>query len=400
VTVHITHPLLLRTADELEALPARSTVAELIEDDVDRGWVELLPERCLRASMWFTEVMGERGGSYDPAWWDDDPWILSNAVHLFRVCDGYYMPRFGLVISSSGEVMRKSMAQASYRSPDLSALPNAERRGEATFLKIPGDIRTLGRVVVSMPWGAVSNYGHFVLDALPTVASVCEIPELEHYRFAFPALKTLQRRHLQLVGVEDPIELDDQIYRVSDLLFSSCMASFLHGPNVTYRMLRDTQLARRKRTGLSFEKVYITRRENQEGRRFLSEQILEERLRELGFAIVAAEKHSIDEQIDIFRNADLIVGCTGAGFANVLYCRENTTIIEITPERMATSHAALWVCKICAVVGCRWRPYLSSDVDVPPEKPILVGGVDRPELGFSFDLDIDDLVGYIKSFAR
>jgi len=327
---------------------------------------------------------------------------------LFRLSGAYFAPGFGIVFSSEGEVMVRSMAQAATATPDLALLPYTERTGEETIIRIPRDVREMDRIIVSMPWGAITNYGHFVLDCLPIVAAVGDEPELERYRFAFPTLKPWQRRHLELLGVENPLEVEvldscGPILRASDVVWSSCMASFIHRPNATYRVIRDKQLSRKRPTSLSFEKVYITRRgfvspDGTTKRIFLSEKALERRLRQLGFVVIDPVQYTVDEQIDIFRHAELVVGCSGAGLANVLYCQPGATVVEITPMRMTAQVLArnLWVLNICSIVGCKWRPYYCADS--PPEKPVFVAGIEQAERGgFSFDCDVEDLIGYIEA---
>lgn len=379
-------------------MPPFSTLPELLHGRVDRGRFELLEGSQLPASDWHPGAVGSKGGDYSPPWWSPDPIIYSSAVHLFRLRDAYYLPAFGVIVTAAGEVMRASMFQASYRTPDLSLLPGAERRGDETILNLPRAVESLDRVVVSMPWGATINYGHFLLDCLPAVASTTRLPEVDAYRFAFPRLEPWQRRHLQLLGVEDAIELDSSIYRVSDLLFTSCLGGFLNAPNINYRTVRDEQLSRKAATSLSFENVYISRKGHPR-RTLRSERRLEERLRQLDFAVVAPEEHSVDEQIDIFRNAHLVVGCAGAAFANVLYCRRDTTVVEITPSRMVTPlpTSGRWVYNLCAIVGCRWRPYYCAHSE--SVQTVAVGDGQHREVGFTFDLDIEDLLRYVEGLG-
>jgi capsular polysaccharide biosynthesis protein len=383
-------------------------MSEMMRNGPGRARYELVPASQRRASEWYPEAVGSSGGNLTPSWWSDDPIIESAPVCLFRLSNAYFVPAFGIVFSAEGEVMRRSMVQAATTTPDLALLPHTERVGEETILTLPRNVRELDRVIVSMPLGARTNYGHFVLDCLPTVVSVVERPELGGYRFAFPPLKPWQRRHLELLGVEDPLELElvdwfGPIFRVAEVVWSSCMASFIHRPNATYRAVRDSQLSRKKQTRLSFEKVYVTRRgfvspDGTMKRIFLSEETLERRLRQLGFVVVDPVQYTIDEQIDIFRHADLVVGCSGAGLANVLYCQTGATVVEITPMRMTAEilSRTLWVLNICSIVGCKWRPYYCADS--PPEKPVFVEGIEQPERGgFSFDLDVEDLVEYIEA---
>jgi capsular polysaccharide biosynthesis protein len=390
--------IVLRPVDEVEVMPLSSTVSELLDDPSDRGRCELLAGSQLPASAWYPEAVGSKGGDYSPPWWSPDPIIYSNAVQLFRLRDAYYLPAFGVVLTAGGEVMRASMVQASYRTPDLSLLPHAERRRDDTVLSLPREIDDLGRIAVSMPWGATINYGHFLLDCLPAVALTIQIPELAAYRFAFPPLEPWQRRHLKLLGVETAIELDRPIYRVSDLVFTSCLGGFLNSPNVNYRTVRDRQLARKAPTPMSFKRVYISR-EGHPSRTLLSERRREARLRQLDFTVIYPEQHTIDEQIDIFRNANLVVGCAGAAFANVLYCQRGTTVVEITPRRMVTpvTTSGRWVYNICAIVGCRWRPYYCAHSE--SVQTVEVGGGECREVGFTFDLDIEDLVSHVEGLT-
>jgi len=391
-------PIVLRPVDEIAAMPLFSTIPELLDDRSACGRCELLPGSQLPASAWYPGAVASKGGDYSPPWWSADPIIYSSAVQLFRLRDAYYLPAFGVIVTAAGEVMRTSMVQASYRTPDLGLLPAAERCGDETRLNLPREIESLDRIAVSMPWGATINYGHFLLDCLPAIASMIQIPALETYRFVFPPLEPWQRRHLHLLGVDNPIELDRPIYRVSDLVFTSCLGGFLNTPNVNYRTVRELQLARKSPTDLSFNKVYLTR-EGHPSRTLLSERRLEERLQELDFSVVSPEEHTVDEQIDIFRNAELVVGCAGAAFANVLYCRRGTTVVEITPSRMVTpiTTSGRWVYNLCAIVGCRWRPYYCTQSE--SVQTVAVGDGQRREVGFAFDLDIEDLVRFVEGLA-
>ena len=38
------------------------------------------------------------------------------------------------------------------------------------------------------------------------------------------------------------------------------------------------------------------------------------------------------DQISIFNNAEIIVGPHGAGFANLVFCKNNTKVIELKPD--------------------------------------------------------------------
>jgi capsular polysaccharide biosynthesis protein len=108
------------------------------------------------------------------------------------------------------------------------------------------------------------------------------------------------------------------------------------------------------------------------------------------------EEYPVEDQIALFNNARIIVGCAGAAFANVLYCPPAATIVEIIPMRMVETQmiSGVWVCNICALMGHRWRPYFTAQCWADD-------GADetKPEVDFSFDLDIDDFIGYLERVA-
>jgi len=50
------------------------------------------------------------------------------------------------------------------------------------------------------------------------------------------------------------------------------------------------------------------------------------------FKNIILEELTIYEQFNIFNNAKIIIGQHGAGLSNIFFCKDNTTIIEISPE--------------------------------------------------------------------
>jgi capsular polysaccharide biosynthesis protein len=385
----------LSLINEFDALPRFDSLPGLLGSDMPMGQCELIAGSTLPASALHAGSVDDKGGNPIPEWWEPDPPIVCNAVQLFRVRDAFYAPGFGAVIASDGGLMEHTVVQARVQNPDLSALPYATREGQQVIFRPPDATPHLPAAVVSMPWAAIYNYGHFVCDCLTSLALLSQRPETGAYPSVFPPLSPWHRRHLELLGVT-PIELDQPLYRIADVLFTNGIAQFINAPNINYRNLRDIQLRNKGAADHSRSKIYITRSRVTQTqpfkRRFLSEAALEERLRTLGFAIVTPELLDVDEQIDLFRNAEMIVSCRGAALANVIYCRRDATIVEIVPT-IAGFEDYRWIRDICAIVGCRWRPYFCAGV--PPESPVVVHGKKRPNAAFTFDVDVCDLIEFI-----
>ncbi len=75
-------------------------------------------------------------------------------------------------------------------------------------------------------------------------------------------------------------------------------------------------------------KVYISRKPPS-ARVIANEELIVPRLREMGFRICLLEEMAFEEQLRIFRNAELVVGPHGAGFTNLIFSAPGTRVVEI-----------------------------------------------------------------------
>ncbi|KAA1002560.1 DUF563 domain-containing protein [Paraburkholderia panacisoli] len=368
-------------ADEREVFEKFLDIDALLDGNGSRGQTLLIPGGMKRASEISADYRSDAAGPAIPDWWKRDPEIYSSDVSLFRVQNAYYFPEFGAIVTSDGQVMRSTFAEANFVLADPTKLP-----------VIRGDVETIDRAIITFPWGANSNYGHFALDCLPSVALTRQISALAGYQYLFPVLKPWHRRHLHLTGLRNISELTREVYFIKDAIFTSCMDHFMHAPNSNLRLLRDIEIlnARKREVGTSTptSRIYISRKGDQK-RIFEGEQLLEDELKSMSFEVIDPAQYSVDDQIAMFREADAVVGCTGAAFTNVLYCHPSARIVEIQPTHLQ----GIWVRNICAIVGLQWTPFFCHSL--PPESPPVIGGKERPELGMSFHLDIDDLVRFV-----
>lgn len=76
------------------------------------------------------------------------------------------------------------------------------------------------------------------------------------------------------------------------------------------------------------KKIFISR-SKASYRKITNEHELSVYLETKGFSIHHLEELSIFEQTALIHNADVIIGCHGAGFANLIFCKPGTHIIEI-----------------------------------------------------------------------
>ena len=79
------------------------------------------------------------------------------------------------------------------------------------------------------------------------------------------------------------------------------------------------------------KKIYVTR-EDSNYRKIINEADVVTLLREKGYRVINPQLYEIEEQIEIFSNADKIIAPHGSNLANIIFCKPGTEIFEITPS--------------------------------------------------------------------
>ncbi len=78
------------------------------------------------------------------------------------------------------------------------------------------------------------------------------------------------------------------------------------------------------------KKIYVTR-EDSNYRRIINEGDIITLLREKGYRVINPQLYEIEEQIEIFSNAEKIISPYGSNLANIIFCKPGTEIVEISP---------------------------------------------------------------------
>lgn len=84
------------------------------------------------------------------------------------------------------------------------------------------------------------------------------------------------------------------------------------------------------------KRIFLTRIGASDRRKFNEDEILQV-LEKYGFESLQAENHSIEEQISIFNNAEIIVGGSGGAFTNLVFCNTNCKVICLTNYKIDIS---------------------------------------------------------------
>ena len=307
-----------------------------------------------------------------------DTW-LAHTVEVCRVAEVAHMPRFGVMLWADGSAPRAPIGGLFTDADKLAEAPGFARLGEGFQVTLPDDAPELAGASVFMPWGGGFNYGHMVLDALPSLLALEEAGLLDELAPIAPPLKRWQRELIALLLGRDGAvrEVSAPVVRLRQAAYATSMDHYLHGPGVLLARVRERLVARAGPSPIRAERVYLSRRSHAHPMRVLLNEVeLERALAARGFTIVRPERLSPAQQVALARQARVIVGPTGAGMTNALFAEPGALVIDIQPQVFASA----WTPAFCELIGHRWRVYYAP----APAPDVEVPWVRRARRGFRF----------------
>jgi len=197
--------------------------------------------------------------------------------------------------------------------------------------------------------GGNSNYWHWLFDVLPRIEIVKNFIRLEKIDyFLFPDLKEkFQNQTLDCLGISREKRLSSRNHRhfsadeiiVTDHpynLLNDPDRDSLNIPDWIILFLRKNFLISEKGNGNFPKKFFIDRSDSKSGhgkmRSIINEKEIRKLLEDMGFKFLVLSEYDFKDQIKLFNQAECIVGLHGAGFANVVFSRPNTKIIELQSD--------------------------------------------------------------------
>jgi capsular polysaccharide biosynthesis protein len=315
-------------------------------------------------------------------------------VEVCRVADVAHLPGYGLLAFADGIAPRAPAGGLT--NPDLFAsAPGIGRLGETFTLAAPADVPELPQAGVFMPWGGRFNYGHFILDALPSLLALHEAGLAAHLPPIAPPLKRWQRELIARLGVDPVRELAAPVLRLGQAAYATSMDHFLHAPGPLLTRVRARLLRDGVAPPLRAERLYLSRRSHAHPMRILLNEVeLERALAARGFAVVRPERFTPAEQIALARQAKVVVGPTGAGMANALFAEPGALVVDIQPQTVAGAWTpAAWVQAFGEVVGHDWWAYYAP-APAPMQDTPWIRRV-RRGFRFGYRVPLDDFLPFL-----
>ena len=313
----------------------------------DAAWLLLNGKRAIREHTQ-TSLTGDlaRGEMYYTHLLSATRYPLPETF-VCEVPDALVCSPLGGVLTDRGEAVAQSAVRGVLEPlPPLVDVPAPAERIEGTVLPLLG-------------WGAETNYGHWLIDVLPRLSLLDELPGDLRIGVASP-LPAFQAASLELLGIaaDRLVPLDAGWHRLERALvcFAAERSTVPHRDHL--ERLRDRLVAGAfagsapARPG---RRIFVSRERSR--RPLANEAELAPLLERYGFEICRPEELDVGGQVRLFAEASLIVGQNGTGMLNELYCPAGATVIEIM-------HPVYWhhdICRIAAVLGHRHWSVFAED---------------------------------------
>ncbi len=187
--------------------------------------------------------------------------------------------------------------------------------------------------------GNLSNYTHWLIDGLLALHIMLDhVPAGAKLLLpgTFRAMQKAERRvidhfdSLRVFGFDKmpSIEIDAPYCRLENAYWLEGGPVF-NVPGEYLRSLRARVAGLRPAPARRDGRLYIARRL---GRRVANAEALAPFLERQGFATRYLEDYSIDEQVDMFSQAEWVISPHGAELGNLLFCQPGTKVLELAPD--------------------------------------------------------------------
>lgn len=196
------------------------------------------------------------------------------------------------------------------------------------------------------------NYFHWLIEYMPKILWMCRNTDLDFSQMSIAIDAKMPQQHyqaleciLQTLNINNPvvkINPDKYIYNIKKMLVSSNPTfipdsleeySYPECSGLNLETLREFRELFLKGISNSHDrKIYVARLGNSH-RKLVNENEVIDLFYRYGFEVVYPEKYTFIEQMNLFNSAKYIVGPTGAAFSNLIFCQNNTTVINFLAEQ-------------------------------------------------------------------
>lgn len=200
--------------------------------------------------------------------------------------------------------------------------------------RLPQPVHVDGTVLALASPASGNNYYHTLMDTLPRWGVLQEaLPGTQPDRIVVSHRKHWDQQLLAMMGLDqfELIEPEKHLCLKAERLLVPCLNNRTLAPRWITQWLR-TALPPRDVRGRP-TRLYVTRGNRPGTRRLVREPELLPALERLGFVRFDPGTVSVQEQIDHFAAAEVVVGPHGAGLVNLNFAPEGVKVLELFAPR-------------------------------------------------------------------
>jgi hypothetical protein len=225
------------------------------------------------------------------------------------------------------------------------------------------------------------GFHHFLAEVSPKICRIKEEfgEELGGAKLCYPMIhRRYEKELLGMLGIREDQVIDSKAVGgvTAEKLTIVPMAGWFCGnPNVEF--LRKHLMPPAK--GKGPELLYLARGGR---RRCLNDAAIIERCLELGFTVVDESSRTIPEQIELYRDAKVLVGPHGSAFTNMVWAQPGARIVEMIPSTFDVEyheHLAASLRHHHTKIACANGPRATSGVtiDFRADVPFVIAAIER-----------------------
>jgi hypothetical protein len=177
-------------------------------------------------------------------------------------------------------------------------------------------------------WSSI-NLFHFYFFTLEKIILMRKVHELKNFKILVPNnVEPFVFEAFRILKIDNYFHLTDSSNLKSDFaMVTAGNNTILPSPKLT-KELRTIFLNNIKCNITAGSKIYVSRQKATK-RKIINSDELDETLEKYGIVTIYAENLTLEEQISIFSNAQLVISPHGAGLSNIIFMKSKTIVIEI-----------------------------------------------------------------------
>ena len=276
--------------------------------------------------------------------------IDKNKYRLFQLFDGVIYTDSNdttAYISKNKIISEASMQYVKF--DNINSFNGALSRNETLRSGTPKFMKRFKGNVLSLLAGGASkdNFTHWFTDVIPRLKIFSKKFNLSKIdRFYVPNLKyNFQKESLTLLGIKENQIINGNKYKhiTAKCIYATSHPCNFHPMKIkkwSLNYIRNLYLPKKKTK--KYSKIFIERdqedllnfknlEKSKNLRVLLNEKEIKEFLKLQGFVIIKPENFSFMKQVEIFHNANFVIGMYGAAMMMISFCKKNTKVIELKP---------------------------------------------------------------------